>query len=404
MNDEQVGNNSYVTMTPGSAVAGQLQQILTSKRLEARQAMIDEMNRRNTESEIAYRDENAKSLAENRAAQAQLRTSQANKEFLGELGDNPTNLDPVTAAKLAKIAPNRLQTTPAGSTLPSKVAPAAGLMVGAGAPSTPLPSEMTDSPAVDRPATNTYTGSPAYQKSKAITDQLTSLAGDPAFASLDDTHKLLKISAMFPGSDPAPMLERLMTAKSSQAGGHQYVVDPANPTKRIDLGVAGPNDKFEMLPRELRQPAEPPVMQYWGTDDNTGKRVLVNTYRNGKSQIVPAPEGITLDDKVGARGNTAKPPKVAGPTWNLYSAALQAASQGKTQAEPQLKSQAEKIGHELGMPQHVIDTVMTEFKTPENRVRTPKFSAGEGSTPAEAAQANELWNYLTAGFKQAIPQ
>src|SRR6266851_1432224 len=68
--DEQVGNQSYRTMTPGSAVAGQLQNILTSQRLEKRQAMIDEINRRNIESEMATREQNAKNMEGYRAMNA----------------------------------------------------------------------------------------------------------------------------------------------------------------------------------------------------------------------------------------------------------------------------------------------------------------------------------------------
>lgn len=61
----------FNTMTPGSAVADQLQDILTKKRNDARQAMIDEINRKNMESEMSYRAEQAASSKEQREAHAQ---------------------------------------------------------------------------------------------------------------------------------------------------------------------------------------------------------------------------------------------------------------------------------------------------------------------------------------------
>lgn len=76
MADEQVGNNSYLTMTPGSAVAGQLQNILTQKRLEARQAMLDQIHSKDVESQIRDRDENTRANSEFRAANAENRKAQ----------------------------------------------------------------------------------------------------------------------------------------------------------------------------------------------------------------------------------------------------------------------------------------------------------------------------------------
>jgi hypothetical protein len=54
-----MANDSFYTMTPGSAVADQLQDILTRKATEKRQAMLDDLNRRNIESEMSTREDNA---------------------------------------------------------------------------------------------------------------------------------------------------------------------------------------------------------------------------------------------------------------------------------------------------------------------------------------------------------
>lgn len=393
MADEQVGNNSWMTMTPGSAVAGQLQNILTQKRVEARQAMLDELNRKNVESEMSYRDENAKSLAENRAAQAQFRTENANKTFLGELGDNPSPLDPQTAARLGKIAPNRLQTTPAGSTLPSTQAPLAGVLPGAQAPE--LPNQTTQSPAVDRPASYQYTGSPAYQKQHDTQKKLEDLIDD---SSLSSEERMLRMSTLFPNSDPAPMYERYITSKSQQAPGHQFAVDPVS-KKRIDLGPIGPNDKIEMLPRPPKDPVEPATTSYWSTGPD-GKKALMIVERDGRQHVSTTPEGYTLDDKVGHNTPLVKPPHTSAVTWNRWSDAMHKVQQGNVAAEPDLNAQAAKVAQEEGFDPQVTAHVLNEFRNPANRARSPKFVPdGQGTTSADAAKATELWNLLTAGFK-----
>ena len=53
------GSGNPNMTTPGSAVADTLQAILADKRAEARQIMLDELNRRNTESEMTARQEQA---------------------------------------------------------------------------------------------------------------------------------------------------------------------------------------------------------------------------------------------------------------------------------------------------------------------------------------------------------
>lgn len=70
-------NQDIYTMTPGSAVADKLQEILTSRRLEARQAMLDQLNTRNVESQMEERKASMDSLAEQRAATAEWRKAQA---------------------------------------------------------------------------------------------------------------------------------------------------------------------------------------------------------------------------------------------------------------------------------------------------------------------------------------
>lgn len=259
MADEQVGNNSYLTMTPGSAVAGQLQDILTRKRLEARQAMLDELNRKNIESEMRYREENAKGLAEQRAGLAQTRRDQAEKMFLDKLGDNPKNLDPATAAQLQTIDPSRLETVPGGATLPSVKSPTMGFRVGAPVTEQPSMASTVDpsQPDPSIPTTNRYTGSPAYTKQHETSAKMEALFKDPSFTNGTDEQKLLAISQIFPGTDPAAIFERLLTSKTQQAPGHAFIWDAAS-NRRIDTGPLGPNDKFSVEPRPAATPVEHP--------------------------------------------------------------------------------------------------------------------------------------------------
>jgi hypothetical protein len=48
-------DNTVFTMTPGSAVADKLQEILAARKMEARQAMLDALTKSNVESEIDQR-------------------------------------------------------------------------------------------------------------------------------------------------------------------------------------------------------------------------------------------------------------------------------------------------------------------------------------------------------------
>jgi hypothetical protein len=64
------------SMTPGSEVADQLQNILARKRNEARQSMLDDLSRRQAESQMNYQQENIESLKSQRTSEAALRDQQ----------------------------------------------------------------------------------------------------------------------------------------------------------------------------------------------------------------------------------------------------------------------------------------------------------------------------------------
>ena len=66
-------------MTPGSAVADQLQEILARRRADARQQLLDQIGAAQAASEMDYRAKSAASLEESRQASAEQRRAQAAK-------------------------------------------------------------------------------------------------------------------------------------------------------------------------------------------------------------------------------------------------------------------------------------------------------------------------------------
>jgi hypothetical protein len=70
----------------GSGAADALNEILTQRKLEARQAFLDQLNAQNVQSEMEYRHQNALSLAEQREAHAQLMRQQAGENLIKNFG------------------------------------------------------------------------------------------------------------------------------------------------------------------------------------------------------------------------------------------------------------------------------------------------------------------------------
>lgn len=432
MADEQVGNSSYLTMTPGSAVAGQLQQILTSKRLEARQALLDSLNQKNVESQIADRDENTKtnqayreSLAENHKVQEELRKAEADKIRLGNFGETPGPVGPEDAAFLQRVAPTRIQSAPGANTLPSTQAPmAAPIMAGqpsqtrpigsaqAQQPDTSLPTGMTPSPSVpDKsvPATNMYMGSPSYQKQHEAQQKLEALA-DPksGFSSLSPEQQLLKIATIFPNADPNAVLERLMTSKSQAAPGRLILVDgdtrqaTDTSTGKPFKGTIGPNDHVQTIAHSPRVPPEHdkviwdrPVLNPDGTP-NPGKLYVERP--NGSINIIDAPGGTHPGDK-----NT-KPakPLVIPPTQATNLGKLKAMAMPKTgmlwdsPPDPQALSAYHTAMNTTvynavkdqspafqALAQHIVKELQDPNTDPKLTVEEIINEQGEGLTPVE---------------------
>lgn len=88
-------NNDFYTMTPGSAVADGIQEILARRKAEQRQAMLDQLNAKNVQSEMDYRKgelENAASTRKTAERAATLREWEARSKMSG--GQGADELDP----------------------------------------------------------------------------------------------------------------------------------------------------------------------------------------------------------------------------------------------------------------------------------------------------------------------
>lgn len=387
--------NDFTTMTPGSGVADALQDILTRKRNDARQAMLDDITKRATDARIRYEDETAKSMAVAREGRAEEQRSLAAKNMLAGLGDAPAPLDQETYNKIHQYAPTRVSMTPAQNTLPSTQFSDAGVQ---------------QVPATPAPASYRYNGSPAYQQRQDTQKGLEGLANDPSFARLDDLHKLLKISSLFPQANPEAAIERLLTSKTEKGDGHLYGVDPAT-HKRIDLGPIGPNDRSMEFSRAPQTPAAstpdiPGTIEDPVTHEKRPTIFRVTPNRiDPKTGLVNYPTGFTPDGgKLGvARPPTAvKPAKISDKSWaeylNAKAASLKAPDDPNT--ENLLNSQANKI-----IAEGTADPVSRAFLSEAWRQRPARMMSSDqlfsklkaGSTPLTDAQKSDIssiWNQI----------
>lgn len=250
----------------GWGLGDTLEGILSQKRAEARQSMLDDLNRQNVLSTIQNRDENTRSLAEQRAAKAADLQSIANQKRLssilpGDISGNQGYID-----FLKGNYPSSLSQT-GGATLPSKsIVGTSGdigdpnmgeLTPGASAPPTSVPSK----PDASVPTTSTFLGTPAYQEKKQVRDRLSDLMDSPDFDQMDSLHKVLAVSQADPSSDPAHTMEQLLVSRAS------------NPPQVKDEYVLGPDGKLTKAPENAHitrgfQPPRPPNTPVKNTYDS----------------------------------------------------------------------------------------------------------------------------------------
>lgn len=370
---DQIGNDSYITMTPGSAVAGQLQQILTSKRLEARQAMLDDLNRRNVESEMATRADNA---ATNKAYRENMEADRSSQE----LGRRTALMSPhmnLAGSDLDYLNKNAPSLVDPGQTPTDPLAP------GEEGPTRPaIPAQFHGLPAQLETARKTQVQQEAI---KAL--------NSPEFENMDTARK-------------AYIYE--------QATGHQPSAGVINPKSDDQVPIMDANGNptgnwmpanGRILPREPKDPTPPGMTPFQGEDADGNPVNLGYNPRTNSYVKATIPDGLRIVS--GSKGNAiphgagTKPAKTTPATWNLWSQSLNGVLKGNTQAEGQLNQQAAKIALELGIPPEAAEPVLAAFRDPTNRKRQPTFEHSDKTT---ADQSRQLWDLLTNGFKGASPE
>ncbi len=360
MANEQVGNDSYTTLTPGSAVAGQLQQILASKRLEARQAMMDEITRRNVESEIQTRADTVETNRASREATEEWRKAQAAKSiqdeqdrYLSRFKSGQQLQNPATIAKIRGIDPDLLQQT-GGATLPSTQIGGGATLTGA-PPSLPIAPSITQSPSVPDtsiPTQTTYTGTGDQQS--------------------DLQHELaMRAMAQDPNTPPA-LKQWLAMSVGARKGG---IMPPASlfpqPTEDVEVPLIGwgrdgqPYDtgmttkkgaivRPEPAPQQPNMSSMPQLYQLTVPDPTDPTKTNIESHmftpNEMKAYLEAHPElqvrkGNVLPVKPTAAG---EPPKVTDSTWKewLNVNAAYDTSPSSVQAEEALSRQAHKVINE----------------------------------------------------------
>lgn len=281
MADEQVGNNNYLTMTPGSAVAGQLQNILTQKRLEARQAMLDQIHAKDIESQIRDRDENTRANSEFRAANAENRKAQEVQRRAGLYSpDMPMDPNSEDYKYIQKEAPSLLN------------------------PATPETPQFDYEGQAPIPAAGpTFRGLPvqieASRKAKIQSDAMAAL-NSPDFAKKSPTERAA-IFRMATGSEPSADI--IEGRKEPHSQGYTEYQDylASKPPKPLSF-----ND-YMTMDANRKKPNVPVERPSWAGNTPDGKPVFMMNKVDGKGLPV-----LMTADGVRYTGPINKPPTGAG--------------------------------------------------------------------------------------------
>lgn len=269
MASEQIGNDLASTMTPGSAMAGQLQNILAQKRVAAQQALQNQMAQQtadlqyqNVESQIRDRDANVAANAENRKSIAESRLAQE----LGRRTGLLTKGQPLVGSDadfIQKNAPSLLVPGQPAQYMPDYAAGEQGPGISATQP--------------------TFAGTPKQNEAdrkQQLQDDLFKKMQDPTsgWDNLPDAAKEAQYMQAFGKSAPENVLR-------PKVGGRALVFDQARQTLTdLETGKparsVGPNDKVLTADRDQR-----PLQQHYQdlgpeTDENgkiTGNRILLDT-------------------------------------------------------------------------------------------------------------------------------
>lgn len=277
--------------TPGSAVADQLQNILATKRANDRQAMLDQLNQQNVQSQIrdrdaatAYNQERIAGLTSDRNAQEVTRRMSNFSKGQPLVG---SDLDYVNKNSPSMVVPGQEGTQP--------------LQPGDQGP------EMPSTPASFYGSPKEVEADKHTQLQKALMERM----GSPTsgWDQEPDGQKELEYFNATGRSIPDNVLRPNVGGKHfrfDEASGKYYDMSGKEKTDNS----WGPHDVVDKVPRPPRELQDPPLAQMQGT--RNGKPVLIVVDRKGKATEVAMPEGVDFT------GKAAAPPKAPLNANDLY--------------------------------------------------------------------------------------
>lgn len=300
-----MAGQDFYTMTPGSAVADTLQDILARRKAEARQAMLDKLNEQNMQHNWSNQDAQ---LALQNKQEGRLGENQTHDNLIADANFIPDTADP---ASLNPKLHDFLKGTGAIHTEPG-VTPSvsSGYVDETGA-------EHQDSTVTlpKTPDREVYAGSKAYQTSQRAKADIGDLAKNPDFAKMDPLHQVLmgaQAGVQLPG-------------EALGGPGKLRVVDPRN-AGAMNGQEIGSKDKVV----EIGYPPQAPQMstQWIGNDEKGNPLTAANRLDATGKPIFIRSDGTRYEGPIAA-----KPTAGSGNHTKIdprYMAALQKAAGDKS--------------------------------------------------------------------------
>lgn len=266
--------------------------VIERRKAEERQAMLDELNRKQLEHRMRVDDDQLKTNQMMREAQAEASNALALHRTQAGLYRGQ-ELDPATVSKLGKLGGSSsvLPGSPAVPGIETNM-PSDGGMFGAVGQSIP-----------DQPAGKPkYAGSPDEQQlaeKEAQVDRM--LANDPEFAKLDTIRKHVLRNLLITGQGSSAGI----FPDAPKTGGRAYVYDEET-NKHTDLGpVQGATNHYYNRNRfKPDSGGATGAGQYFEEVVNGQKTGRIIWTRGGQSQYVAPPSGAPADSTLGNRAGT----------------------------------------------------------------------------------------------------
>lgn len=238
----------YDFASPGGEAVDAMTAGLLQREQLKRQAMLDELNRQNIQSQMADResnrriqDENAKSLAAEREAAA---ADRKQKEVAGVIQTLKPGQD-ITGTSAAGLVPGYLQHTEGGATLPSTQF-AQALVPGETAPTSggSVTTKSESQPDASVPTRQVYTGTPQQVGMKNLSDEMRQATEGGKPLNRDQIAQRL-IDVGVPIDKVGEGVDHLF---KGQGQAHAYVLD-ANGKVVNTLDIQGDKDMVHGLPK-----------------------------------------------------------------------------------------------------------------------------------------------------------